>query len=80
MKERLNYDKLIIGQSFFMEVIMKKGIIIAIILCLLGMIFLSGSVGVFYKSVEVSNKVVILAILIIVFIICYFYRKNKKRR
>ena len=80
MKERLNYDKLIIGQSFFMEVIMQKGIIIAIILCLLGMIFLSGSVGVFYKPVEVSNKVVILAILIIVFIICYFYRKNKKRR
>ena len=80
MKERLNYDKLIIGQSFFMEAIMKKGIIIAIILCLLGMIFLSGSVGVFYKPVEVSNKVVILAILIIVFIICYFYRKNKKRR
>lgn len=80
MKERLNYDKLIIGQSFFMEVIMKKGIIIAIILCLLGMIFLSGSADVFYKSVEVSNKVVILAILIIVFIICYFYRKNKKRR
>lgn len=80
MKERLNYDKLIIGQSFFMEVIMKKGIIIAIILCLLGMIFLSGSVGVFYKPVEVSNKVGILAILIIVFIICYFYRKNKKRR
>ena len=80
MKERLNYDKLIIGQSFFMEVIMKKGISIAIILCLLGMIFLSGSVGVFYKPVEVSNKVVILAILIIVFIICYFYRKNKKRR
>ena len=80
MKERLNYDKLIIGQSFFMEVIMKKEIIIAIILCLLGMIFLSGSVGVFYKPVEVSNKVVILAILIIVFIICYFYRKNKKRR
>lgn len=50
MKERLNYDKLIIGQSFFMEVIMKKGIIIAIILCLLGMIFLSGSVGVFINQ------------------------------
>ena len=63
-----------------MEVIMKKGIIITVILCLLAMIFLSGSVGVFYKPVEVSNKVVILAILIIVFIICYFYRKNKKRR
>ena len=69
MKERLNYDKLIIGQSFFMEVIMKKGIIIAIILCLLGMIFLSGSVGVFYKPVEVSNKVVILAI----FNYCFYY-------
>ena len=68
MKERLNYDKIIIGQSFFMEVIMKKGIIIAIILCLLGMIFLSGSVGVFYKPVEVSNKVVILAILFVIFI------------
>lgn len=26
----VDYDKLIIGQSFFMEVIMKKGIIIAI--------------------------------------------------
>ena len=80
MKERLNYYKLIIGQSFFMEVILKKRIMISIILCLLGLIFLSGSVGVFYKPVEVSNKVVILAILIIVFIICYFYRKNKKRR
>ena len=80
MKERLIYDKLIIGQSFFMEVIMKKALIIVFIMCLLGMIFLSGSVGVFYKPVEVSNKVVILAILIIVFIICYFYRKNKKRR
>ena len=110
MKERLNYDKLIIGQSFFMEVIMKKGIIITLLggtfwgisgtmgqflfqtyhlntmwlttlrMIFAGMIFLSGSVGVFYKPVEVSNKVVILAILIIVFIICYFYRKNKKRR
>lgn len=51
----VDYDKLIIGQSFFMEVIMKKGIIIAIILCLLGMIFLSWKCLVFfYKSVEVS--------------------------
>ena len=80
MKERLIYDKLIIGQSFFMEVIMKKGIIIAIILCLFGMIFLSGSIGVFYEPVEVFNKAIVVSILIIVFIICYFYRKNKKRR
>ena len=59
---------------------MKKALIIVFIMCLLGMIFLSGSVGVFYKPVEVSNKVVILAILIIAFIICCLYRKNKKRR
>ena len=48
---------------------MKKGIIIAIILCLLGMIFLSGSVGVFYKPVEVSNKVVIFGY----FNYCFYY-------
>lgn len=59
---------------------MKKGIIIAVILCLLGMIFLSGSIGVFYEPVEVSNKAIVVAILIIAFIICCLYRKNKKRR
>ena len=80
MKERLIYDKLIIGQSFFMEVIMKKGLIIAIILCLFGMIFLSGSIGVFYEPVEVFNKAIVVAILIIAFIIYCLYRKNKKRR
>ena len=63
-----------------MEVIMKKGIIIAIILCLLGMIFLSGSIGVFFERVEVFNKAIVVAILIIAFIICCLYRKNKKRR
>lgn len=59
---------------------MKKKIIIVIILCLLGMIFLSGSISVFYKPVEVSNKAIIGVILIIAFIIYSFYRKNKKRR
>ena len=59
---------------------MKKGIIIAIILCLLGMIFLSGSIGVFFERVEVFNKAIVVAILIIAFIICCLYRKNKKRR
>ena len=49
---------------------MKKGIIITVILCLLAMIFLSGSIGVFFEPVEVSNKA----------IICCLYRKNKKRR
>lgn len=58
---------------------MKKGIIITVILCLLAMIFLSGSIGVFYKPIEVSLSVVV-AILIIAFIICCLYRKNKKRR
>ena len=63
-----------------MEVIMKKALIIVFIMCLLGMIFLSGSIGVFFEPVEVFNKAIVVAILIIVFIICYFYRKNKKRR
>ena len=58
---------------------MKKGIIITVILYLFAMIFLSGSIGVFYKPIEVSLSVVV-AILIIAFIICCLYRKNKKRR
>ena len=80
MKERLVYDTLIIDQSFYMEVIMKKALIIVFIMCLLGMIFLSGSIGVFFEPVEVFNKAIVVAILIIAFIICCFYRKNKKRR
>ena len=47
---------------------MKKGIIISIILCLLGMIFLSGSIGVFFEPVEVFNKAIVVAILIILFL------------
>ena len=39
---------------------MKKGIIIVIILCLLGMIFLSGSIGVFFEPVEVFNKAIVI--------------------
>lgn len=77
MKERLIYDKLIIGQSFFMEVIMKKGIIIAIILCLLGMIFLSGSIGVFYEPVEVSLSVIVAIVLIFGIVIYLKYKKGK---
>ena len=63
-----------------MEVIMKKALIIVFIMYLLGMIFLSGSIGVFFEPVEVSNKAIVVAILIIAFIICCLYRKNKKRR
>lgn len=59
---------------------MKKGLIIVFIMCLLGMIFLSGSIGVFFEPVEVFNKAIVVAILIIAFIICCLYRKNKKRR
>ena len=58
---------------------MKKALIIVFIMCLLGMIFLSGSIGVFFEPVEVFNKANV-AILIIAFIICCLYRKNKKRR
>ena len=50
------------------------------IMYLLGMIFLSGSIGVFFEPVEVFNKAIVVAILIIAFIICCLYRKNKKRR
>ena len=80
MKERLIYDTLIIDQSFYMEVIMKKALIIVFIMCLLGMIFLSGRIGVFFEPIEVFNKAIVVAILIIAFIICCLYRKNKKRR
>ena len=59
---------------------MKKALIIVFIMYLLGMIFLSGSVGVFFEPVEVFNKAIVVAILIIAFIICCLYRKNKKRR
>ena len=43
-------------------------------------VFLSGSIGVYFEPVEVSNKAIVVAILIIAFIICCLYRKNKKRR
>lgn len=59
---------------------MKKALIIVFIMCLLGMIFLSGSIGVFFEPVKVFNKAIVVAILIIAFIICCLYRKNKKRR
>ena len=59
---------------------MKKALIIVFIMCLLGMIFLSGSIGVFFEPVEVFNKAIVVAILIIAFIICCLYRKKKKRR
>ena len=49
---------------------MKKALIIVFIMCLLGMIFLSGSIGVFFEPVEVFNKAIVVAILIIAFIIC----------
>lgn len=59
---------------------MKKALIIVFIMCLLEMIFLSGSICVFFEPVEVFNKAIVVAILIIAFIICCLYRKNKKRR
>jgi hypothetical protein len=60
-----------------MEVIMKKGIIITVILCLLAMIFLSGSIGVFYKPIEVSLSVVVAIILIVLIVLYLKYKKGK---
>lgn len=60
-----------------MEVIMKKGIIITVILCLLAMIFLSGSIGVFYKPIEVSLSGVVAIILIIIIVLYLKYKKGK---
>ena len=56
---------------------MKKGIIIAIILCLLGMIFLSGSIGVFYEPGEVSLSVIVAIVLIFGIVIYLKYKKGK---
>ena len=56
---------------------MKKGIIIAIVLCLLSMIFLSGSIGVFYEPIEVSLSVVVAVILIIVIVLYLKHKKGK---
>ena len=64
MKERLIYDKLIIGQSFFYGGYYEK----------------RNYYCYFYEPVEVFNKAIVVAILIIAFIIYCLYRKNKKRR
>ena len=56
---------------------MKKGIIIVIILCLLGMIFLSGSIGIFYEPIDVSLSVVAAVILIMLIIIYLKHKKGK---
>lgn len=56
---------------------MKKALIIVFIMCLLGMIFLSGSIGVFYKPIEVSLSVVVAIILIIIIVLYLKYKKGK---
>ena len=56
---------------------MKKVIIIAVILCLVGIIFLSGSIGVFYEPVEVSLSVVVAFVLIFGIVIYLKYKKGK---
>lgn len=57
---------------------MKKALIIVFIMCLLGMIFLSGSMGIFYEPVEVS-LVSILFVVLIFLIIAYKLYKKKRR-
>ena len=50
---------------------MKKALIIVFIMCLLGMIFLSGSIGIFYVSLSVVAAVILIMLIII-------YLKHKK--
>ena len=57
---------------------MKKALIIVFIMCLLGMICLSGSIGIFYEPVEVS-LVSILCVVLIFLIIAYKLYKKKRR-
>ena len=57
---------------------MKKALIIVFIMCLLGMIFLSGSIWIFYEPVEVS-LVSILFVVLIFLIIAYKLYKKKRR-
>ena len=56
---------------------MKKALIIVFVLCLLGMIFLSGGIGIFYEPIDVSLSVVAAVILIILIIIYLKYKKGK---
>ena len=60
-----------------MEVIMKKALIIVFIMCLLGLIFLSGSIGIFYEPIDVSLSVVAAVILIMLIIIYLKHKKGK---
>lgn len=80
MKERLIYDTLIIDQSFLYGGNYEKGSYYCIYNVFIRNDFLSGSICVFFEPVEVFNKAIVVAILIIAFIICCLYRKNKKRR
>lgn len=56
---------------------MKKILIIVFVLCLLGMIFLSGSIGVFYEPIDVSLSIIIAVILIVLIVIYLKHKKGK---
>lgn len=56
---------------------MKKALIIVFIMCLLGLIFLSGSIGIFYEPIDVSLSVVAAVILIMLIIIYLKHKKGK---
>ena len=79
MKERLIYDTLIIDQSFLYGGNYEKGSYYCIYNVFIRNDFFI-SICVFFEPVEVFNKAIVVAILIIAFIICCLYRKNKKRR
>lgn len=56
---------------------MKKALVIVVVLCLLGMICLSGSIGIFYEPIDVSLSVVVAVILIIMIVLYLKYKKGK---
>ena len=80
MKERLIYDTLIIDQSFLYGGNYEKGSYYCIYNVFIRDDFFIRKYRCFFEPVEVFNKAIVVAILIIAFIICCLYRKNKKRR
>ena len=77
MKERLVYDTLIIDQSFLYGGYYEKRNYYYCYFMFISHDFLSGSIGVFYKPIEVSLSVVVAIILIIIIVLCLKYKKGK---
>lgn len=80
MKERLVYDTLIIDQLFLYGGYYEKRNYYYCYFMFISHDFFIRKYRCFFEPVEVFNKAIVVAILIIAFIICCLYKKNKKRR